>query len=177
MGQAEQLEQAAWLRLRPILAENFRSGWEIRAKSSKPLWQTMEKRLPIAMVVNLAPAHVLGASCAELTYTNNVSAHGACVVSNRQWQSGEIVNVASFPDEIAMRGKVVYCHRHGSDQYAIGLNFQNDAAVWSTYLKYAGRPQETAVLRQALVRQIEKQRSPAGDIGAGSTLLELSPSD
>jgi len=129
------------------------------------------------MVVNLAPAHVQGGICAELTYTNNVSAHGACVVSNRQWQSGEIVNVASFPDEIGMRGKVVYCHRHGSDQYAIGLNFQNDAEVWSTYLKYAGRLQETKVLGQAFIRQVEKQRSPAGGVGAGSTLLELSPSD
>lgn len=112
----------------------------------------MEKRLPIAMVVNLASADAQGLNCAELTYTNNVSAHGACVVSNRQWQPGEIVDVTSFQDEIAMRGKVVYCSRHGSDQYAIGLNFQNDAAVWSIYLKYAGRPEETAILRQSLAR-------------------------
>jgi len=129
------------------------------------------------MVVNLASAHVQGVSCAELTYTNNVSAHGACVVSNRQWQPDEIVDVASFPDETAMRGKVVYCRRHGSDQYAIGLNFQNDAAVWSTYLKYAGCPQETAVLRQALVSQIEKQKVAPGGSGAGFTVPELTPSD
>src|SRR5438477_8004777 len=57
-----------------------------------------EKRLPIAMVVNLASAQVQGATGSELTYTNNVSAHGACVVSSRQWQPGEIAEVTSFLD-------------------------------------------------------------------------------
>ncbi len=42
----------------------------------------MEKRLPIAIVVRLA--HVLDPprNGAEVTYTDNVSAHGARVVSN-----------------------------------------------------------------------------------------------
>lgn len=112
----------------------------------------MEKRLPIAMVVNLAPARAQVPNGPELTYTNNVSAHGACVVSNRPWQPGEIAELTSFPDEISMRGKVVYCRRHGSDQYAIGLNFQNGAVVWSMYLKYAGSAQKTVALRHTFAR-------------------------
>jgi PilZ domain-containing protein len=108
----------------------------------------MEKRLPIAMVVNLAPAHVQSLSGTELTYTNNVSAHGACVVSNRPWQPGETAEVTSFLDQITMRGRVVYCRKHGDEQYAIGLSFQNSAVVWSTYLKYAGHAQETVLSRQ-----------------------------
>lgn len=112
----------------------------------------MEKRLPIGMVVNLASAQAQEASRAELTYTNNVSAHGACVVSNRQWQPGEFADLTSFPDQIAMRGKVVYCRKHGNDQYAIGLNFQNCAVVWSVYLKYVGPAQETVALRQRFAR-------------------------
>lgn len=112
----------------------------------------MEKRLPIAMVVNLASAHDRAANGAELTYTNNVSSHGACVVSNRAWQSGEIAEVTSFSDQAAIFGKVVYCRRHGNDQYAIGLNFQSNAVLWSVYIKYASRVQETATLRQKVAR-------------------------
>lgn len=88
----------------------------------------------------------------ELTYTDNVSSHGACVVSNRQWQPGETAEVTSFSDQIAIRGKVVYCRRRGSEQYAIGLNFQNCPVVWSTYLRYEGRAQETPALQQKVAR-------------------------
>ena len=111
-------------------------------------WHNMEKRLPIAMLVNLAPAQVDGSNGTELTYTNNVSAHGACVVSDHPWQPGEIAQVTSFLDHIAMRGKVVYCRKHGDDQFAIGLSFQNSAVVWSIYLKYTVPAQETIPMRQ-----------------------------
>ena len=141
--------------LRPITrptAENSDSGREVPAKPSNCFGETMEKRLPIAMVVNLASAKAQGTAGAELTYTNNVSAHGACLVSNRQWQPGEIAEITSFADQIAMRGKVVYCRKHGDDQYVIGLSFQNAAVVWSVYLKYAGRAQETVALQQRITR-------------------------
>ena len=112
----------------------------------------MEKRLPIAMVVNLVSTQAQVANSVELTFTNNVSAHGAWVVTNSQWQPDDSVDITSFPDQIAMRGKVVYCRRHGNDQYALGLNFQNCTVVWSIYLKYAGRAQETATLQQRFAR-------------------------
>ena len=110
----------------------------------------MEKRLPIAMVVNLASVQAQGANGAEMTYTNNVSAHGACVVSSRSWEPGEVAEVTSLLDEIAMRGKVVYCRKHAEDRYAIGLNFQNRAVVWSIYLKYATRAPGPATLQAKL---------------------------
>lgn len=112
----------------------------------------MEKRLPIAIVVNLTSARAQGAEGAELTYTDNVSTHGACVVSNRQWQPGEIAEVTSFSDQVALRGKVVYCRRRGDDQYSIGLNFQNCPVFWSTYLRYEGRAQEAPTLRLKVPR-------------------------
>ena len=150
-----------WLRrtTRPA-ADDFNSGREDPAKSSKWYGETMEKRLPIAMVVNLASAQTQGANGAEMTYTDNVSAHGACVVSNRQWQPGEIAAVTPFPDQIAMRGKVVYCRRHGNDQYAIGLNFQNCAVVWSVYLKYVGWAQENRDAEAEIRQVIRKAGRP-----------------
>jgi len=134
------------------MAENSNSGREVPAKSSNCLGETMEKRLPIAMVVNLAPALAQSSSVAEMTYTNNVSAHGACVVSNRQWQPGEIAEITSLLDQIAMRGKVVYCRKCDEDRYAVGLSFQNCAVIWSIYLKYAGHAQEAVAVKQRLVR-------------------------
>lgn len=121
-------------------------------KSSNCFGETMEKRLPIAMVVNLTPVQNQATNGGEMTYTDNVSAHGACVVSNRSWQSGEVAEVTSLLDQVAMRGKVAYCRKHGEDRYSIGLTFQNCAVVWSVYLKYASRTQETVAPRQRLAR-------------------------
>jgi PilZ domain len=112
----------------------------------------MEKRLPIAMLVNLASAQAQGVAGAELTYTNNVSAHGACVVSNRSWQPGEVAEITSLLDQIAMRGKVVYCHKCDEDRYAVGLSFQNSAVIWSIYMKYSGRAQEPVAVKQKFAR-------------------------
>jgi hypothetical protein len=105
----------------------------------------MEKRVPLAMVVNLTPTRVAQGNGSELTYTDNVSAHGACVVSNHPWQPGEIAEVTSMQDKVTMRGKVVHCHKHGDDQYSIGLSFQNGDVVWATYVRYAARGQEARV--------------------------------
>ncbi len=71
----------------------------------------MEKRIPVAIVVRLTHAQDQPANGAELTCTDNVSAHGARVVSSRPWQPGELAQVTSLKDEITIRGKVVYCQK------------------------------------------------------------------
>ena len=73
------------------------------------LGNEMEKRLPIAMIVNLARAQNRNGT--ELTYTDNVSRHGACIVCNHPWQPGELAEITSMFDQIAMRGKVVHCRK------------------------------------------------------------------
>ena len=44
----------------------------------------MEKRVTVAIVVHLARAEDHTAEGPELTHTDNISAHGACVISSRQ---------------------------------------------------------------------------------------------
>jgi PilZ domain len=97
----------------------------------------MEKRLPIAIVVRLAREQGQSANGAEMTYTDNVSAHGARVVSRHAWETGEAVTVTSLKDEIAIRAKVVYCHQVTGDRYYVGLNFHDRRVTWSTYATYA----------------------------------------
>jgi hypothetical protein len=96
----------------------------------------MEKRLPIAIVVHLARTHDQSGNGAELTYTDNVSAHGARVLSNRPWQNGERVLVTSFKDQIPIRGRVAYCQKLGDKRYSIGLNFSGSSVTWSTFRAY-----------------------------------------
>jgi|SRR5580693_852791 hypothetical protein len=97
----------------------------------------MEKRLPVAIVVRLAPAQDHSVNGEEVAYTDNVSAHGARVVAHRPWQTGEIIWVTSLKDENTIRGKVVYCQKLPDDRYLIGLNFQDRRVTWSRYCAYS----------------------------------------
>lgn len=96
----------------------------------------MEKRLPIAIVVRLAPVQDQSANGTEVAYTDNVSAHGARIVAHRPWQTGEIIRVTSLKDENTICGKVVYCQKLPDDRYLIGLSFQNGGVTWSRYSTY-----------------------------------------
>ena len=98
----------------------------------------LEKRLPIAIVVRLVPGQDQPANEPELTYTDNVSAHGARVISSRPWQAGELAQVTSLKDEITIRGKVVYCLKLPDNRYLIGLNFHDRRVTWSAYRTYSG---------------------------------------
>jgi hypothetical protein len=98
----------------------------------------MEKRLPIAIVVRLIHGQDQHVNGAELTYTDNLSAHGARVVSKRSWQTGEIVHLTSLKDETTIRGRVVYCQKLLDDRYCIGLNFPDSPVSWSTYRTFSG---------------------------------------
>src|SRR5258708_12567658 len=82
----------------------------------------MEKRIPVAIVVRLTHAQDQPANGAELTCTDNVSAHGARVVSSRPWQPGDLAQVTSLKHEIPIRGKVVSCQKLLHDHSLIQLN-------------------------------------------------------
>jgi len=97
----------------------------------------MDKRLPIAMVVQLAQAQDQPISGPEMTYTDNVSVNGARVVSSRAWQTGEMVKLTSLKDETTIRGKVVYCQKLVDNRYCIGLNFSGRPVTWSTFRAYS----------------------------------------
>jgi hypothetical protein len=96
------------------------------------------KRLPIAIVVHLAQLHSDAANGAEVAYTDNISAHGACLISSRPWKLGEVVEVTPLKDQIPLCGKVAHCERRDDHRYAIGLAFQGCRVTWSTYRTYTG---------------------------------------
>ena len=104
----------------------------------------MEKRVPIAIVVHLARAEEQATEKAELPFTDNISAHGACVVSARRWKPGEMAEVTSLNDKIMLVGRVTYCKKRGDDRFDVGLNFRDHEVTWNPYLRHGGLQGEGA---------------------------------
>ena len=85
----------------------------------------MEKRFPLSIVVQLAQGRERALSETELTYTENISAHGACVISRRLWNIDDVAQVTALEGVLALHGRVVHCQKRGEDRYAVGLAFRD----------------------------------------------------
>lgn len=90
-----------------------------------------EKRTAILIIVYLARLRDDPIHGAELTCTKDVSAHGACIISKRAWLPGDMVAITSSRELITARASVVHCRKCGSDEYAVGLAFQERGVALS----------------------------------------------
>ncbi len=66
----------------------------------------------------------------ETTFTENVSARGARVVTTRRWQTDDRVLMISLPGDFRARARVAYCQRDRDTGYAIGLEFLEPSGTW-----------------------------------------------
>ena len=66
----------------------------------------------------------------ETTFTENVSAKGARVVSVRHWDKGARLTVASRTGEFRSSARVAYCQPLHGDGYAIGVEFLEPKGRW-----------------------------------------------
>jgi PilZ domain len=97
----------------------------------------MERRLPIIVVVRLAPAQGVVADGEEKTFTDNISPHGARIFSKHAWQLGDLVRVAPSNADVAC-AKVIYCQKLPDDRYGIGVKFQDHPVAWSATQRFNG---------------------------------------
>ena len=67
---------------------------------------------------------------AESTFTENVSARGARVVSTRRWEKGEPLTFVSRTGEFRSLARVAYCQPMHGDGYAVGVEFLDPAGRW-----------------------------------------------
>ena len=67
---------------------------------------------------------------AESTFTENVSAKGARVVSVRRWEAGDRLTVSSRTGEFRSSARVAYCQPLQGDGFAIGLEFLETKGRW-----------------------------------------------
>ena len=66
----------------------------------------------------------------EATFTENVSAKGARVVSTRRWDKGAPLLFASRTGEFRSEARVAYCQPLHGDGYAIGVEFLEPKGRW-----------------------------------------------
>jgi hypothetical protein len=89
-----------------------------------------EKRHEVKLGVQLSSAQDRTSEGVELTFIQNVSKHGARVVSRRNWEPGEIVEVTSLEKESRLRAEVVYCARVSKHEFQVGLVFESPQSLW-----------------------------------------------
>jgi hypothetical protein len=97
-----------------------------------------ERRLPIMMEVNLAPAGGASAERCERTFTDNISPHGIRLQSTNAWRFGEQAEVTPRKGEVSMLGQVVYCQRIGNGRFFVGLKFWDKHIPWSILQRFNG---------------------------------------
>jgi hypothetical protein len=92
------------------------------------LAKRLEDRIPLTVRVDLCSLDVR--QRAQEGLTENVSVHGARVVSSHPWKPDERLNVHSLPGDFRARARVIYCVPLGTDSFAIGLQLLAAAGNW-----------------------------------------------
>jgi hypothetical protein len=95
---------------------------------TKFLFHRAEKRIPMEIPVLIDGHHRAPGS--ESTFTENVSARGARVVSVRRWNQGERLTFASRTGEFRSSARVAYCQSLQGDGFAIGVEFLEPKGRW-----------------------------------------------
>lgn len=87
-----------------------------------------ENRIPMEIPVVLdGQTHFPGV---ESTFTENVSAKGARVVSVRRWERNTRLLFASRTGEFRSAARVAYCQALHGEGYAIGVEFLEPRGRW-----------------------------------------------
>jgi hypothetical protein len=91
----------------------------------------IERRLPASVPVYLGSLE--DPRTPERTLTENVSPHGARVLSKRPWQPGEESIVTPLTGEFPQLGRVIYCLPTAGDRFCLGMVFMDRAVKWAEH--------------------------------------------
>ena len=101
------------------------------AELSKPKQRLLdgriEKRLPVSVPIYLAHLNELRAR--EQTVTENVSPHGARILTKRFWRPGEEALIARRTGEFLQVGRVVYSEQK-MGCFCLGVEFLDRSVNW-----------------------------------------------
>jgi PilZ domain-containing protein len=106
----------------------FSQREQILAALRKPEEQRMEARIPTRVGLELfgavePPIH-------EIAFTENVSRHGARVVSKMRWSPNDSVLVKLPQGCLPSRARITYCQPLKGDECAMGLQFSLVVYDW-----------------------------------------------
>jgi hypothetical protein len=89
----------------------------------------LETRTPLRVAVDLAALQVR--TPAQQGVTENVSLHGARVITGRPLPLNERVNIRSLVGSLRSRARVVYCEPRPSGDFVVGLQLSATAGEWT----------------------------------------------
>jgi hypothetical protein len=105
----------------------FSQREQILAALRKPE-QRMEARIPTKVGLELSgPVEPL---IYEISFTENVSCHGARVVTKRRWSPNDSVLVRLPQEPLPFRAQITYCQPLKGDKFAMGLKFSLVVYDW-----------------------------------------------
>jgi len=91
----------------------------------------VEKRLATSIPVYLAS--LADPRARERTVTENISPHGARVISKRSCRSGEEVLISPLTGEFPQVGRVIYCSPRTGDGFCLGVEFPDRTVKWDNH--------------------------------------------
>src|SRR5258705_5469736 len=99
----------------------FSQREQILAALRKPEEHRMEARIPTRVGLELSgPVEPL---IYEISFTENVSGHGASVVTKRRWSPNDSVLVKLPQEGLPCHARITYCQPLKGDEFAMGLQF------------------------------------------------------
>ena len=98
-----------------------------------PLRRT-EIRTPMKVLVELCSFENV---TYELTYTIDVSSHGARVLTKNPWQSNQHLTVRSVQGNLYSQARVAYCQSIDGRFFAIGVELRQPTADWTEPQKHS----------------------------------------
>jgi PilZ domain len=100
----------------------------ILAALGKPDEHRLETRIPARVGLELSgPDEPL---MYEITFTENVSPHGARVLSKKRWSPNDSVLVKLPQEGRPSRARITYCQPLSKDEFATGLQFSFLVYEW-----------------------------------------------
>jgi hypothetical protein len=109
--------------LRPLASRGGEIERGIHASTPRP-----ERRIARAVAVQLST--IEGSPSAEKAFTENVSSHGARVVTKQRWKAEERVLLRSLESDFQSQARVVYCQLLPRNNFAVGLDLFSPTAEW-----------------------------------------------
>jgi hypothetical protein len=88
----------------------------------------MEKRDPLPVQVYLASLEEPKAH--ERTVTEDVSPHGARVLTKRFWRRGEVPLLTPLTGDYPKHARIVYCEPLRNGRYCVGVEFEGPEFKW-----------------------------------------------
>jgi len=88
----------------------------------------IEKREP--MPVQLYLANLEEPQARERTVTEDVSPHGARVLTKRYWRPGEVPLLTPLIGDFPKHARVVYCDPQPKGGYCVGIKFEGPSFKW-----------------------------------------------